>query len=56
MAVNMDPLALGIKLGFTAYRAAGLAGAFVLLGGALGAGFSGVAVNRYLKADLAKLH
>jgi hypothetical protein len=34
----------------------GLAGAFVLVGGALGAGFSGVAVNRYLKADLAKLH
>ena len=28
MAVNMDPLALGIKLGFTAYRAARLAGAF----------------------------
>lgn len=33
-----------------------LAGAFVMVGGALGAGFSGVAVNRYLKADLAKLH
>lgn len=33
-----------------------LAGGLMSLGGVLGAGFSGVAVNRYLHADLSKLH
>lgn len=33
-----------------------LAGAFVATGSLLGAGFSSVAVNRYLRADLSQLH
>ena len=33
-----------------------MAGAFVLTGSILGAGFSSFAVNRYLKADLSQLH
>ena len=41
----LDPTILGL-----------LAGGLLTLGGALGAGFSGVAVNRYLHADLSKLH
>ncbi len=41
----LDPTILGL-----------LAGSLLTLGGVLGAGFSGVAVNRYLHADLSKLH
>ena len=45
------------QLGILSYAWIGaMAGMFVFAGGLLGAGFSSVAVNRYLRADLSQLH